>query len=73
MTNDNEVLYFQRTFRRSVLMKLRPGSRVGLALDSARCLHLYVNCREKGLIAPDIPDPCYFMFDMFAYCTKVSA
>ncbi|XP_070176268.1 neuralized-like protein 4 isoform X1 [Littorina saxatilis] len=55
---------------RSVLDKLAVGSKVGLAVDTDRSLHLYVDGKHQGVVAPDIPTPCYFMFDMFAYCTK---
>ncbi|KAK7094663.1 hypothetical protein V1264_006183 [Littorina saxatilis] len=58
---------------RSVLDKLAVGSKVGLAVDTDRSLHLYVDGKHQGVVAPDIPTPCYFMFDMFAYCTKVTA
>ncbi|XP_070176282.1 tripartite motif-containing protein 2-like [Littorina saxatilis] len=57
----------------SVLNKLAAGSKVGLAVDTDRSLHLYVDGKHQGVVAPDIPTPCYFMFDMFWYCTKMTA
>ena len=48
------------------------GSRLGLVVDTDRSLHLYVDGKDQGVVAPDIPDPCYFMFDLCSYCTKVS-
>ena len=56
---------------RQVLCNLPVRCHVGLALGSDRGLHLYVNGTDHGVIGTDVPDPCYFMFDLFAYCTKV--
>ena len=56
---------------RPVLRDLPVRCHVGLALSSDRGLHLYVNGTDQGVIGTDVPDPCYFMFDLFAYCTKV--
>ena len=51
---------------------VRIGTRVGLAvLATDRSLHLYVDGTERGVVAPDVPDPCCFMFDMGFYCSKV--
>ena len=47
------------------------GSHVGLALGSDRGLHFYVDGIDRGVIGTDVPDPCYFMFDVYGYCTKV--
>ncbi|KAK7094667.1 tripartite motif-containing protein 2-like [Littorina saxatilis] len=57
----------------SVLDELAAGSKVGLAVDTDRSLHLYVDGKHQGVVAPDIPTPCYFMFDMNSRCTKVTA
>ena len=47
-------------------------TRVGLAvLATDRSLHLYVDGTERGVVAPHVPDPCYFMFDLGYRCTKV--
>ncbi|KAK7094664.1 neuralized-like protein 4 [Littorina saxatilis] len=56
-----------------VLDELAAGSKVGLAVDTDRSLHLYVDGKHQGVVAPDIPTPCYFMFDMVSRCTKVTA
>ena len=56
---------------RPVLDDLPVGCHVGLALGSDRGLHLYVDGTDQGVIGTDVPDPCYFMFDLYAYCTKV--
>ncbi len=51
---------------------VRIGTRVGLAvLATDRSLHLYVDGTERGVVAPHLPDPCYFMFDLGYRCTKV--
>ncbi|XP_070176284.1 neuralized-like protein 4 [Littorina saxatilis] len=57
----------------SVLDELAAGSKVGLAVDTDRSLHLYVDGKHQGVVAPDIPTPCYFMFDLYSRCTKVTA
>ena len=56
---------------RQVLCNLPVGSHVGLALDSNRRLHLYIDGTDQGVIGTDVPDPCYFMFDLIGHCTKV--
>ena len=51
---------------------LHIGTRVGLAvLNTDRSLHLYVDGTERGVVAPHVPDPCYFMFDLYSHCTQV--
>ena len=44
---------------------------LGLALDSDRGLHLHLDGNDQGVVGTDVPDPCYFMFDVIAHCTKV--
>ena len=61
----------QKTDNWPVLNQLKAGSLVGLVLDSGRSLHLYVGGKDQGVVAPDIPDPCYFMFDMWEHCQQV--
>ena len=56
---------------RPVLRNRPVGCHVGLALDSDRGLHLYADGSDQGVIGTDVPDPCYFMFDLYGYCTKV--
>ena len=47
------------------------GSHVGLSVDAKRSLHIYIDGRNEGVVAADIPDPSYFMFDLFSRCTQV--
>ena len=47
------------------------GSRLGLVVDTDRSLHLYVDGKDRGVVTSHIPDPCYFMFDLYDHCTKV--
>ena len=47
------------------------GCHVGLVLTSDRGLHLYINGIDQDVIGTDVLDPCYFMFDLWGYCTKV--
>ena len=61
----------QKSWKWLMLSSLSVGSHVGLAVDTDRSLHLYVDGKDQGVVAPDIPDPCYFMFDLFSRCTKV--
>ena len=56
---------------RPVLRNRPVGWHVGLALDSDRGLHLYAEGSDQGVIGTDVPDPCYFMFELHAYCSKV--
>ena len=56
---------------RPVLRDLPVGSQLGLGLDSDRGLHLYLDGTDQGVIRTDVPEHCYFMFDLRGYCTKV--
>ena len=47
------------------LYPLLEGSRVGLSLDSDHCLHLHVDGQHKGMVARDVPLPCYALFDLW--------
>ncbi|XP_076436899.1 E3 ubiquitin-protein ligase TRIM45-like isoform X2 [Babylonia areolata] len=58
----------------SGLKNVVAGTQLGVALDSSRRLHLYVNGKDQGVVTTDtIPDPCHFMFDLFSRCTQVTA
>ncbi|XP_076450669.1 uncharacterized protein LOC143286777 [Babylonia areolata] len=57
----------------AALQYLAQNSRVGLALDSAHCLHLYVDGQDQGIAARGLTDPCYAMFDMIHYCKQITA
>lgn len=55
-----------------VFKSLKEKSRVGLMVDSYDELHLFVDGQDKGVIASTVKDPCYFVFDLRSYCTKVT-
>ena len=46
---------------------------MGLALDTNRTLHLYIDGQHLGVVAPDVADPCYVMIDVYACWKKVWA
>ena len=49
------------------LSSLHVGSRVGVSLDSDHCLHLHVDGQRQGMVARDVPQPCYALFDLWSY------
>ena len=53
------------------LCDVSEGGRVGLALDSRRNLHLYIEGNHRGVVAPDVADPCYVMIDLAGCWRKV--
>ena len=53
------------------LRDVRKGSRVGLALDKSRTLHLYIDGNHVGVVGRDVADPCYVMIDLVACWLKV--
>nr|KAG5712423.1 hypothetical protein BaRGS_011397 [Batillaria attramentaria] len=57
----------------AALTSVGVGDRVGVLVDAARCLHLYVNGTDQGVAARDVPHPCYAIFDLGSYCKKVTA
>nr|KAG5693405.1 hypothetical protein BaRGS_009878 [Batillaria attramentaria] len=57
----------------AALTSVGVGDRVGVLVDAARCLHLYVNGTDQGVAARDVPHPCYAFFDLYAYWKKVTA
>ncbi|XP_076451093.1 uncharacterized protein LOC143286987 isoform X1 [Babylonia areolata] len=57
----------------AALHDLRENHRVGLALDSAHCLHLYVDGQDQGIAACGLTDPCYAMFDVLDYYEQITA
>ncbi|XP_076436776.1 neuralized-like protein 4 [Babylonia areolata] len=73
--NNDTKAFGQRVIRMwSVLKNVMAGTQLGVALDSSRRLHLYVNGKDQGVVTTDtIPDPCHFMFDLFSRCTQVTA
>ena len=52
------------------LSSLHEGSRVGLSLDSDHCLHLHVDGQRQGMVARDVPQPCYALFDLWDFKMK---
>ena len=53
------------------LRDVRKGSRVGLALDRTRNLHLYIDGNQVGVVAAGVADPCYVMIDLYFSWRKV--
>ena len=53
------------------LRDVRKGSRVGLALDRTRNLHLYIDGNQVGVVAAGVADPCYVMIDLSFSWRKV--
>jgi hypothetical protein len=51
---------------------LRVGSRVGVLVDGARSLHLYVDGEDQGVAATNLSQPCYPLFDL-CYVSQVCA
>ena len=47
------------------LYPLHVGSRVGVSLDSDHCLHLHVDGQRQGMVARDVPQPCYVLFELW--------
>ncbi|KAK7094120.1 neuralized-like protein 4 [Littorina saxatilis] len=54
------------------LEELSVGSRVGVMVDAARGLHLYVNGRNVTSLAR-VPTPCYAFFELLERYLKVTA
>ena len=52
------------------LSSLHVGSRVGVSLDSDHCLHLHVDGQRQGMVARDVPQPCYALFDLWHWTVK---
>ena len=52
------------------LYPLHEGSRVGLSLNSDHCLHLHVDGQRQGMVARDVPQPCYALFDLLNLSMK---
>lgn len=46
------------------------GSRVGVRIDKARYLHLYIDGEDQGVVVPDVRQPCWAVFDLVR-CNKV--
>uniref|UniRef100_A0A8C4Z814 Neuralized E3 ubiquitin protein ligase 4 n=1 Tax=Gadus morhua TaxID=8049 RepID=A0A8C4Z814_GADMO len=48
------------------------GTVLGLLVDTAGGLHLYVNGMDQGVAAQDIPSPCYPLIDLYGQCQQVT-
>ncbi|CAL8376707.1 unnamed protein product [Gadus morhua 'NCC'] len=48
------------------------GTVLGLLVDAAGGLHLYVNGMDQGVAAQDIPSPCYPLIDLYGQCQQVT-
>ena len=55
---------------RNALWDVPVGTCVGVMLDSARCLHLYVDRRHFTMV-PGVPTPCFAVFDLRKRYKKV--
>ena len=62
----DEFIFLQAKRSRvgQALSSLHVGSRVGLSLDSDHCLHLHVDGQRQGMVARDVPQPCYALFEL---------
>ena len=59
------VLFQTKTKVGQKLVDLPRASRVGVMVDEARSLHLYINGQDQGEAAPHLPQPCFAFFDLF--------
>lgn len=55
------------------LLDMAVGGRVGVLVDTARRLHLYVDGRNQGVVARDVPQPCHAFFYLKFQYKKVTA
>jgi hypothetical protein len=53
------------------LKSLGAGNRVGVCLDAQNRLHLFINDKDQGVFADNIPQPCYALFDLNDYTKQV--
>nr|KAG5697120.1 hypothetical protein BaRGS_015255 [Batillaria attramentaria] len=56
----------------AALCSVGVGDSVGVVVDAARCLHLYINGQDQGVAGHDVPQPCFAFFDLFLYWEKVT-
>ena len=54
----------RRSQMEHAVSELHVGSRVGLSLDSDHCLHLHVDGQRQRMVARDVPQPCYALFEL---------
>ncbi|XP_076459032.1 uncharacterized protein LOC143292534 isoform X2 [Babylonia areolata] len=55
----------------TVLRDVMKKCRVGLKLDNDRNLYWYNNGKCKGVVINRVPDPCYFMIDLYSFYGQV--
>ncbi|XP_059498589.1 neuralized-like protein 4 isoform X4 [Stegostoma tigrinum] len=48
------------------------GTILGLLVDNAHSLHLFVNGMDQGVAAQDIPNPCFVVIDLYGQCEQVT-
>ncbi|XP_067828154.1 neuralized-like protein 4 isoform X2 [Heptranchias perlo] len=48
------------------------GTVLGLLVDNAHALHLFVNGMDQGVAAQDIPNPCFVVIDLYGQCEQVT-
>ncbi|XP_064357225.1 neuralized-like protein 4 [Dromaius novaehollandiae] len=48
------------------------GTVLGLLVDAAGGLHLFVNGLDQGVAAGDVPAPCYVLLDLYGQCEQVT-
>lgn len=53
------------------LDSLASGHLVGVLVDSAGRLHLYVNGADQGVAATGVSHPCHALFDLYGQCVQV--
>ena len=55
------------------LQHVRVGSRIGFGVDTHRHLHMLLDGRDLGVVAPHtpVPHPCYALFDLSYRLIKV--
>lgn len=53
------------------LNKVKVGSRVGTLIDDTRCVHLYVDGKDQGIVFRGVKQPCYVLIDLVYYLKKV--
>ncbi|XP_043542823.1 neuralized-like protein 4 [Chiloscyllium plagiosum] len=48
------------------------GTILGLLVDNAHSMHLFVNGMDQGVAAQDIPNPCFVVIDLYGQCEQVT-
>lgn len=53
------------------LLTVKVGSHLGVLIDSAYCLHIYIDGKDQGVVVRYVRQPCYAMFDLYSCLRKV--